>query len=653
MAKHKKIKKVGSTKKRKPWRLVVGIGLFLLIYFGYIFFTLPDARVIAAYRPVESTKIYSADGKIISTLHEEENRIVVPIGEISFYLKNAVIASEDARFFSHFGIDLRSISRAIFNNFTRGKIIEGGSTITQQLARSIFLTRRRTLTRKIAEIILALEIEGLYNKEEILGLYLNQVYWGHNAYGIGAAANVYFGKTPQELTLAESAMLAGLLKGPEIYSPYKNLNGAKIREKEVLKKMFDQGYITKEEIDRAHQEEIKLAGLSKTRYSAPFFVDYVLSQLKSQFDPDFLFTSGYKIYTTLDSVTQSAAESAIEKMKPEGKKYNFSEMALLALDPSNGYIKAMVGGKDYSQSQFNRTWQSLRQPGSAFKIFTYIAAFENGYSPGDIVEDSPISYETPQGVWDVQNYDLSYRGPTTLRDGIRYSRNVVTVKLLELVGVDKVVNIARQMGIKSKLEPNLSLALGTSEVSIMELVSAFAALPAGGVYHEPVAVLKVEDRESNLVWQNEPVAPKNVLDKKIADLMISLMQEVVTSGTGTQAYFGRPAAGKTGTTSDWKDAWFVGFTSDLCAGVWLGNDDNAATKNIPGGWIPAQTWKIFMSEALKDKPVQYFSTSSAKMVQLRICKQSGQLATPGCPEKFVSEEWFWENQQPQEACGIH
>jgi penicillin-binding protein 1A len=642
-------------KKKVPYSLWLlgAVIIFFVGYFSSIFLSLPDVRQIANLEPAESTKIYSADGKIISTLHEEENRIMVPLNEISFNLKNAVIASEDARFYSHPGIDLRSIARAVFTNVVRGRVLEGGSTITQQLARSLFLTRERTITRKIAEIILALLIERHYSKEEILELYLNQIYWGHNAYGIGAAANVYFGKTPAELNLAESALLGGLLKGPELYSPHKNLAAALIRQREVLKKMVLQHLIQPEEANRAAKEPIKLNPLPKTRYEAPFFVDYVLSQLNTILPQAELFKGGYRIYTTLDSTAQKAAEAAIEKMKEQGPKAGFSEMALLAIDPRNSFIKAMVGGVNYSKSQYNRTWQSLRQPGSAFKIFTYIAAFENDFSPGDVIDDSPVSYDTPQGPWDVQNYDLIFKGPTTLRDGLRFSRNVVTVKLLDLVGVDKVVNVIRRLGITANLEANLSLALGTSEVSMMELLAAFAVLPAGGVYFKPVAVLKVEDRAGQKVYENQFSEPRLVLDKNVANLMVDLMQQVVLSGTGTRAYFGRPAAGKTGTTSDWKDAWFVGFTPELAAAVWLGNDDNKPTNNINGGSIPADTWKLFMSEALKDKPVQNFSETPAGMVKLKICKVSGKIATDRCPAESISEEWFWQEKAPADNCNVH
>lgn len=649
----KSVKKIKKNWLFRPG-LILGLGLiFAAAYFLVIYLTLPDIHQIASYRPVESTKIYSADGKIIATLHEEENRIVVPLDEISYYLKDAVIASEDSRFFSHAGIDFRGISRAVFTDLLHAKVIEGGSTITQQLARSLFLTRARTLTRKIAEMILALQIERNFSKDEILQLYLNQIYWGHNAYGIGAAANIYFGKTPAELTLAESALLGGLLKGPELYSPYKNIKASREKQKEVLLKMSRQGMIETAEIKKIMAEPIKLRGLARTRYQAPFFVDYVVGELKDKFNISELFGAGFKIFTTLDSVAQEAAEKAIEKMKAEGTQLGFSQMALLAIDPTNGFIKAMVGGVDYSKSQFNRTSQSLRQPGSAFKIFTYIAAFENGFSPGDIIDDSPVSYNTPQGVWDVQNYDLTFKGPTTLRDGLRFSRNVVTVKLLDEVGGNKVVEAAQKMGITSKVEPNLSLALGTSEVSLMELVSAFATLPAGGVYYRPLAILRVEDREGRVILENQLPEPKIVMDKKVADLMVNLLEEVVQSGTGTAANFGRPAAGKTGTTSDWKDAWFIGFTPQLAAGVWLGNDDNTPTQKVPGGWIPAKTWGLFMSEALKDKPVEQFAAHPSDLVKIKICKISGKLATSSCPPENVTEVWFWQDKAPQGTCEVH
>ncbi|MEE8637953.1 MAG: transglycosylase domain-containing protein, partial [Candidatus Margulisiibacteriota bacterium] len=450
---------------------------------------LPDVETIDTYLPSETTLIFSADGKVLARLHREENRQVVPLSKISVYMQKAVIATEDPRFFSHHGLDFYGIFRAGVKNLIYGRIVEGGSSITQQLARNLFLTRKRTLTRKFAELILALQIERRYTKEEILELYLNQVYFGHNTYGIESAANLYFGKTAAELSLAESAMLAGLIPGPELYSPYRNYKGAKSRQIYVLNKLLDTRLVDEREVKLAAIETLEFSPKNLKRFGevAPYFISHVLNKLLSTYGEETVYHEGLRVFTTLDTSHQAAAEEIITKFATEeGEKFNFSQAALVSIDPRTGYIKAMVGGVDYFESKFNRATQAKRQPGSSFKPFVYAAAMEQGISPGTILMDTPTTFDVypnewnPEGTWEPKNFDKKFRGPVTLRYALEKSLNVPSVKLLERVGIHSAINVAKRMGIKSHIEPGLALPLGVSEVSLLEMTSAFGTFANSG-----------------------------------------------------------------------------------------------------------------------------------------------------------------------------
>ncbi|MBI5078739.1 PBP1A family penicillin-binding protein, partial [Candidatus Saganbacteria bacterium] len=496
---------------------------------------LPDVEKISSYIPSESTILYSSDGKILARFHREENRQVVPLSKISVHFQNAVIATEDPRFREHHGLDFLGIIRAGVKNFAYGRVVEGGSTITQQLARNLFLTKKKTLLRKLAEALLALRIERRYTKEEILELYLNQVYLGHNAYGIESASNLYFGKRAAELTLSESAMIAGLIRGPELYSPYRNLKGSKLRQIFVINKMLEHNLITEREGRSAAIESLNFSpkNLRSLGEIAPYFIGFVLHDLTEKYGEEMVYHGGLRVYTTLDSSRQAAAEAVISRfVSEEGKKYNFSQAALISIDPRTGYIQAMVGGANFFESKFNRAVQSRRQPGSSFKPFIYTAAVEQGIMPGTVLMDTPTTFSVwptrwnPDGKWSPKNFDGKFRGPVTMRYALEKSLNLPSIKLLERVGIQNAVEAAQKMGIQSRLEPALSLTLGASEVSLLEMTSAFGVFADGGIRVEPTTVTKIENRDGVVLYSHS-VTEKRVLDENVAAIMIDMMRGVL------------------------------------------------------------------------------------------------------------------------------
>ncbi len=588
--------------------LLLGISIFV----SYVMTAIKEAPPIDKWmelRPSETTFIYSSDNKILGKLYTE-NRIIVPLHKISAYLQKAVIVSEDEGFYTHSGISLRRIIGAIWNDILAikdpNRNIQGGSTITQQVARLLFLSLERTIKRKIQEIYIAFKLEKYYTKQEILEMYLNLVYWGNGAYGAEAAAQTYFGKSAKDLSLEESALLAGILPAPEIYNPYRSLERAKLRRDMVLKKLYDKGYINEKEFNKAYNSPIKVIPKKNSSYSAPYFLDYVIKELIERFGKDTVYRGGLKVYTTIDLNLQKLAEDSLRKIiQKYGKDYNISQVALVSIETSTGYIKAWVGGLDYSKSQFDRVSQAMRQPGSSFKPFVYLTALQRGFKPSDLIEEKEISYKFNNKIWKPKNYDEKLHGTVSLEDALKYSYNIATIILLEEIGVGDVIKNAKRMGIESELEPSLALALGTSVVTPLELTRAYTALANGGFRITPIAILRVEDSKGNILLNNEPqLVP--ILDKDVVASLVRIMKKVIQEGTGTRANIGRPCAGKTGTTDDYRDAWFIGFTPELCTGVWVGNDDYSKTKKVVGGFIPAMIWKEFMSNALKDKPIKDF-----------------------------------------------
>lgn len=574
--------------------------------------TLPSLK--GDIRPPAASQIYDSNGKLIATTRSVENRVPVSINKIPKDLQNAFVAVEDARFYQHAGIDPRGILRAVWSNVTDRGVSEGGSTITQQLAKNALLSQERTLKRKIQEAFLALQIERQYTKNEILELYLNQIYFGQGAYGVQAAAQVYFGKNVEDLNLAECSMLAGIPKSPNYYSPMNNLKAAQARQATVLEQMTKYNYIDHNSAVKAENTKITLAPRSShsgnDATTASYFVDYVTQQLIDKYGADAVYKDGLKIYTTLDLDMQAAAEQAMKNLpssRTDGNGIKQPQGALVAIDPHTGYIKALVGGR--GDDQFNRAVMAERQPGSAFKPFVYLAAIESGMNAASFVQDTPISF----GNWSPVNYDRKYRGTVSLRTALEESLNVPTVKLANQVGIDKPLYYAQQMGISTLVlqgptnDRNLASSIGglTRGVTPLEMASAYGVLANQGVRAEPIAIIKVLDRNGKVLEQNSP-REKAVINERNAYTLTDMLKGVITRGTGTAANIGRPAAGKTGTTDDNKDAWFIGFTPDLVAAVWMGYDNDGNLGSVTGGTIPAKIWHAFMIRAAAKYPARDF-----------------------------------------------
>ncbi len=623
--------------------LITGAGLGFLTASIH---TMPSLK--GEIRPAASSQVFDSNGKLIATIHSVENRLPVPLAKVPKDLQNAFVATEDARFYNHFGVDPRAIVRAVFSNVLDRGVSEGASTITQQLARNALLSQEQTLKRKIQEAVLAIQIERQYTKAEILELYLNQIYFGQGAYGVQAAAWVYFGKNVENLNLAECALLAGIPKSPNYYSPLNNLKAAKDRQGIVLDQMVKYGYISQDTANKAKATELKLATRSPSSTGeASYFVDYVTQQLIDKYGADAVYKDGLKIYTTLDLDMQRAAEKAMAKLptyRTDAKGIKQPQGALVAIDTHTGQVKAMVGGR--GNDQFNRAVMAERQPGSAFKPFVYLAALESGMTPATVVEDKPITI----GNYSPTNYDHKYRGRVTLRTALENSLNVVAVKLAQRVGPEKPLYYAQQMGISTLVtrgpvnDVNLAMALGglTRGVTPLEMASAYGVLANGGVRVEPTAVLRVVDRNGKVLEQHQPRA-RAVINERSAYVLTDMMKGVLIRGTGGGANIGRPAAGKTGTTSDHLDAWFVGFTPDLATAVWMGCDTPEYLNGMTGGDLPATIWQSFMTAALANTPVRDFPRPSG-IVSAPVSPKDGLLVDP--KSKDARQEIFIEGTQP-------
>ncbi|MFH1676686.1 MAG: penicillin-binding protein 1A [bacterium] len=554
-----------------------------------------------------TSKIYANDGTHIGDVYGEENRVLVGWHQIPEDLKNGLIAVEDKDFYSHPGFDAKGIMRALYQNVSSGKLKgQGASTLTQQLVRELYLTQEDTIQRKIAEVILALKIEQKYSKDEILTFYLNQFYFGSGAYGVEAASQTYFGHSVSECDLAECALLAGLPQAPSRYSPYASVDLAKERRKHVLDRMLEEGYTTKENHDKSDAEEIVLTGKRDSGFTGlkyPYFCTYVIHEVQKQFGLRKLYTDGLRIYTTLNPEWQTAGEKQVEDKVKEFSNAGVQEGALVTIEPGTGAVRAMVGGVDFSQSEFNRAWQADRQPGSSFKPYVYLTAMLKGYSPDSLVRDSASEFKVEGwGVYRPKNYDFSYKGIISLRMALSLSRNIPAVKIVDIVGGQDVANTARACGIESDLLPALSMGIGTSEVTLLEHTSAYSTFANDGIRNAPYAIERITDVRGNVLYTHTS-NPQRVVDSNAIRLLVSMMQNVVTGGTGTRARIqGHHIAGKTGTTDDWRDAWFMGFTPSIITGVWVGRDDNQAMKKVTGGRYPAVIWHDYMETVLKDMP---------------------------------------------------
>lgn len=569
----------------------------------------PRLRNLAELRISEGTKVFSADGELLATV-SEENREFLPIEEIPVNLKNAIVAIEDADFYHHAGVDPRGILRAAWKNVSAGQVRQGGSTITQQLARNAYDLRRRTLQRKVQEFLLALEIERKYTKDEILELYLNEIYFGERAYGVKVAAKTYFGKSPERLTLAECALLAGLPKAPTAYNPFRsarNATRAKTRRNLVLIRMAELGYITPQQAKDAAGEPLGLTSQrvvhGRRAYRAPYFVNYVLQQAEQALGPEAVARGGLVIHTTLNWRIQQEAERLLVEGVQQAHRLRVSQGALVAVDTRTGAIKAMVGGVDYTASEFNRAVQGSRQAGSAFKPFVYTTAISQGMRPEDTIQDSPVSYPGAGNTRYVpHNYDHSFWGNITLLRALAYSRNIPAVKLTAKVGVQNVINTAYAMGLHGPFDPYLSLALGSGGATPLEMASAFSVLANGGYRVEPYAISEIDDALGEKLDEFTP-SPVRVLSPSTAQTMTEMLSEVIRHGTATGAAARAgglpfPAAGKTGTTSDYKDAWFIGWAEGMACAVWVGNDRPTEMRGVTGAVVPAPIWMRFMKAAV-------------------------------------------------------
>ncbi len=674
--------------------------LFLAIVLGVIggtFYSvskiLPNGDDIANYKPAEATQIISSDGVVLGQI-SEENRETVSITDIPKNLQDATVAIEDSRFYSHLGVDFVGIGRAVYQNIRSGHMGQGGSTLTQQLARNIYLTREKKLSRKLQEVVLALELERNYSKEQILELYLNQVYYGSGSYGVQTASKMYFGKNVKDLTLAECALIAGLPQKPSGYSPYEDLKAATGRRNVVLKRMVDLGYITSEQCDRAKAEPVRLVGRKPTglkKYKAPWFVSYVISQLTDKYGADLIYRGGLRVYTTLNYEMQQAAEEALRKGVAGAANLNVSQGAMVCIDPKTGYIKAMVGGvnPDYSKDQYNRVTQAHRQPGSSFKAFVYTAAIDNGYDANYRISNSRISYTgSGPAAWTPQNFDGRYGGTLSIKQAVARSVNICAVRMADKIGIDQVITYARMLGIKSPLNRSLALALGCSGVTPLEICSAYGVFAANGVRAEPMSIVRIAESNGNkdgaIIESNEPITHQ-VLSSQTAEIMNDIFRGVVTSrgGTGYNARRVPNAHGKTGTTSEDRDAWFLGYTPELVTAVWVGNDKfSTPMRKVFGGNVCAPAWSEFMLKALpiykKEHEAQPQQTTDAVRREQRgrventprqtttdnqrtpadsgprtvtICSESGLLATRHCPDTYQAV--YEAGTEPQKYCTLH
>ena len=649
--------------RRRPKRRVTVFGRIVYVVFGVLFLlvlfaagtvagvvysyshNLPDINKMADFQPSRATRVYARDGQQLATLYTQ-NRIWVPIARIPLSVRHAFVANEDHNFYVHHGVDFGGIARAALADY-RHEQFQGASTITQQLARALFLSNEVSISRKVQEALLAMEIERYYTKDEILERYLNLIYFGAGAYGIQAASHTYFGTDVARISLAQTALLAGLPAAPSDYSPYVNLQRARERQHHVLDRMVASRYITQPQADQAERADLHLIGDRPTglqSYRYPYFTTYVTHVLDQTFGERAVREGGLEVDTTLDPRLQKLAQEAVDwggaRAKAEG--IGADESALVSIRPSTGEIVAMVGGVGgfTLQNQFNRAWQALRQPGSSFKPYVYTAAIDGGLPPTAEIDDSPVSYPMGDGTqWHPMDDDMRFYGPMTLRYALAQSRNVVAVKLAEQVGIDRVIAYAHRMGVRAPLEANLSLALGSSVVSPLDQATGYATLANQGIHIDPSPLRIVKDSLGSTLLDNRFPQESEVVSAGTAYLVTSMLESVINEGTGyPNAQIGRPAAGKTGTTTDFRDAWFVGYTPDLVTAVWLGNDNYTRMNESFGGNIPARTWARFMKAALEKTPKHDFAYPQSEVRKVAYC---------GSPHKF---EYFLDGTQPLGGC---
>jgi penicillin-binding protein 1A len=646
---------------------------------------LPSIQQLGDYTPNLSTKIYDKDNNLIAELFMER-RVLATISDIPPNLQNAFISIEDNDFFKHWGISTKGIIRAFSRMLLKGRAAEGGSTITQQLAKTIFLTREKTMVRKIKEVLLTIQLEKNYSKTEILQFYINQIYFGSGSHGVQAAAKIYFNKDIKDLNLAECAMLAAIPKSPNYYNPFKNAKAALLRRNLVLSRMRQLSYITQEKEKEAIETPLPVQDASLKEEKGHYFVEALRLILEAKYGTNVLFSDGLSIYTTLDMQAQTAAEKIIEESLSDfdkGKTGFFERTkqmpvkvqgALIAVDPKNGAIRAMVGGRSFKESQFNRATQAKRQAGSAFKPFVYLTAIQQGFTPASTLEDKPLIFVYNKNFWDLvsrdityleiiaenvseddlintnkvwtpKNYSKKFRGEVTLRTALALSINTCAVELIMKTTPIKVIEEAKKLGINTHLINSYSLALGASDVILEQMVSAFAVFASGGIKTAPYIITRIVDKDGKVLEENIP-EQKEVLSPQVCFILTNMLKAVVEKGSGWYAQnLGRPCAGKTGTTNDGSDAWFVGYTPQLVAGIWVGYDNRSMPlgDRVTGGGLACPIWTKFMKEALGGKPILDFKQPDG-IEWVLIDASTGLLALSKTPRSFL--EAFMQGTAP-------
>ena len=650
-----------GVRRRPRWllwlRLFFRIGLALgllgvvlgLVGFGGLYYKfgrdLPDISLLETYRPAETTKIVASDGSVITTLYQE-NRVWAPLESMSPWIVPALLATEDSRFFEHHGVDPIGIARVVYNTLITRQAREGASTITMQLARNVFPLGEDDKVRKIKEMFLSVELERQYSKEKILELYLNQVYFGAGAYGVHSAARVYFNKGPKDLTLAQASLIAGLIQAPSRFNPLEYKDRAFVRQDEVLGRMKAVGAISQAQFDEAMAEREKFRFESARAAEVdrfPYFTSYVLRELSARYNEEEIYKGGMTIVTTLDPAVQKYAQQTLTaEVNASGWELNVDSGALVMLENDTGYIKAMVGGLGWSEkNQFNRAFQARRQPGSSFKPATYGAALEAGYTPDSRVNDSPVTYQDGSAEgWSPKNSDGQFKGVITMRTALQGSRNVPAVKILDAVGVENVISLAYQMGIRAEIAPNLSIALGAVEATPLEMAEFYSVIINGGRRVPPTAIKMIKNSAGKVLEDHRATVGRTVFSTQTANSLISMLSDVVRAGTGTNAQVsGWPIAGKTGTTDSSVDAWFCGFSPYYTCTVWVGNDNNSPMYESFGGDLPARVFRLVMAYALEGKEPKDFPTYTPSGEAKDIVKSGEKLASPSAtPDASATPE---------------
>ncbi len=639
---------------KRPVKWLTIIGLSTLLGMGGLYLYISKQSLPATFVS-QTTRIVDINGNTIDSLHAGENRFLVSLDQISPFVIQATLAIEDRRFYDHHGFDLKGMARALAVNVKKMSTKQGASTLTQQLARNLYLTHERTWQRKIKEAVYTAQLELNYSKNEILAMYLNQIYYGHGSYGIEAAARYYFNKHAVDLTLAESTLLAGIPKGPKYYSPYNNMKAAKDRQRLILNVMVEEGAISKKDADEAYGEVLAFLPYqpSQNTGTAPYFRDYVKQVAVEElgFDEQMLNEGGLTIYTTLDLSMQQAAEQTIKDKMPSDSD---QQAALIALDPRNGYIKAMVGGRDYTKNQYNRVFAHTRQPGSTFKPFLYLTALQSGYmSPLSQFMSEPtiFTYDSGRKTYEPHNYGDKYvMDHIDMRKAIASSDNIYAVNTIMTVGAGNVIDTVRKLGMTGHMSPLPSLALGTFPVSPMELASAYGAFAAEGMQYKPLAILRIENRKGQLLYHAKPQY-EQAMSAAEAYVMTSLMESVFEEGgTGyrVSSFIHRPVAGKTGTTA--ADAWMAGYTPELVTAVWTGYDKDR-NLTVAESQRSAPIFAEFTEKALAAVPPKLFAVPDHGIVTVYISPKTGLLASPACPDKRL--ETFLSGTEPKQMdlCG--